>query len=482
MAPRQHSGSADPGAPRPEEFDHQKYDYRPAHPDRGFGGAILNGIGTVQDVVQRDQLEQGLSMRPAGHIPRTNADSYDHPQLKQMIDASQADQADELGQMWNTLGNEIMVFGANLQRTATSSEAIWVGQAGNAARGTLSGLAGWSNTTGQGVQYMGTTMRTQADAARTAKRTMPDPVDYSPADYQARLNSTMNPIEWVQIIGDARQQADKQQAAHAEAVRVTETYSASLHDVSGTMPAFTPPQQFGNGDTGVGGGSPMPGGGAGGGGGSVPMPGHGGIPGGGPGAGGGHTPAIPGTHPPGTHSPGPQLPGPGGNDLPPAPTPGQVVTLHTPAMPGGPGWPGGPSGPGGGAEAVPGFVPAAGIGGPGGAPGSGARFGGGRAGSAGGGFGPRGGAGPNSVGRNALGALGEAESAAGAGRGAASMAGRGAGAGSEMAPMAGGGRGRGDDDTEHRRPSYLVETEDVWGDGRRVAPPVIGEDPPDYYH
>jgi hypothetical protein len=227
MAPRQHSGSADPGAPRPEEFDHQKYDYRPAHPDRGFGGAILNGIGTVQDVVQRDQLEQGLSMRPAGHIPRTNADSYDHPQLKQMIDASQADQADELGQMWNTLGNEIMVFGANLQRTATSSEAIWVGQAGNAARGTLSGLAGWSNTTGQGVQYMGTTMRTQADAARTAKRTMPDPVDYSPADYQARLNSTMNPIEWVQIIGDARQQADKQQAAHAEAVRVTD--HARLH-------------------------------------------------------------------------------------------------------------------------------------------------------------------------------------------------------------------------------------------------------------
>ena len=46
--------------------------------------------------------------------------------------------------------------------------------------------------------------------------------------------------------------------------------------------------------------------------------------------------------------------------------------------------------------------------------------------------------------------------------------------------MGGAGTGR-DEDKEHRRPSYLVESEDVWGDGALVAPPVIGEAPPDYY-
>jgi hypothetical protein len=65
------------------------------------------------------------------------------------------------------------------------------------------------------------------------------------------------------------------------------------------------------------------------------------------------------------------------------------------------------------------------------------------------------------------------------------MAGRGPGgspgAGGAFPPMVGGGQGRGEKDTEHRRPSYLIETEDIWGDGRRVAPPVIGEDPPEYY-
>ncbi|MGW0522699.1 hypothetical protein ACWDY5_35535, partial [Crossiella sp. NPDC003009] len=34
---------------------------------------------------------------------------------------------------------------------------------------------------------------------------------------------------------------------------------------------------------------------------------------------------------------------------------------------------------------------------------------------------------------------------------------------------------RGEEDKEHRRPEYLIETEDIFGDIRTVAPPVIGE-------
>ena len=31
---------------------------------------------------------------------------------------------------------------------------------------------------------------------------------------------------------------------------------------------------------------------------------------------------------------------------------------------------------------------------------------------------------------------------------------------------------------DHRRPSYLIEMDDVFADGRKVAPAVIGGDPP----
>lgn len=59
------------------------------------------------------------------------------------------------------------------------------------------------------------------------------------------------------------------------------------------------------------------------------------------------------------------------------------------------------------------------------------------------------------------------------GPGAATAAG---GRGGVNGPMgAGGRRADGEDDDERFAPDYLLETNDVFGDGRRVAPPVIGE-------
>lgn len=63
---------------------------------------------------------------------------------------------------------------------------------------------------------------------------------------------------------------------------------------------------------------------------------------------------------------------------------------------------------------------------------------------------------------------------AGVSRGASATAGR-AAAGEMMAPMTA-GHGAGGEDSEHRRPSYLVEMDDIFTDGRKVAPAVIGDD------
>lgn len=65
--------------------------------------------------------------------------------------------------------------------------------------------------------------------------------------------------------------------------------------------------------------------------------------------------------------------------------------------------------------------------------------------------------------------MGAAGAGMGARGGASPMGGMGAGAGRG---------GQGEEDKEHRRPTYLVETDDVFGDERLVAPPVIGANPP----
>jgi hypothetical protein len=42
--------------------------------------------------------------------------------------------------------------------------------------------------------------------------------------------------------------------------------------------------------------------------------------------------------------------------------------------------------------------------------------------------------------------------------------------------MGGGAGRRGEDEVElDQRPDYLVESDDVWGDGRLAAPAVLGE-------
>ena len=60
-------------------------------------------------------------------------------------------------------------------------------------------------------------------------------------------------------------------------------------------------------------------------------------------------------------------------------------------------------------------------------------------------------------------------------RGASAVTAGRAGPGELMAPMGAAG-GKAGEDSEHRRPSYLIEMDDIFTDGRKVAPPVIGED------
>ncbi|ASO22992.1 hypothetical protein AHOG_26970 [Actinoalloteichus hoggarensis] len=278
----------------------------------------------------------------------------------------------------------------------------------------------------------------------------------------------------------------------------------------------TPPTGGGPGSGGWGGlpggsgdgGPPSPGGGSG-----LTPPGGGISP---PGGGGGHGVTPPGGHgvtPPGGaapgispdhHTPSPTPVGPGpGAQVPPGhvgPTPpGGGYGQPGPGgfLPGGPPSPGGPGGQAGGPGG--GRLPG-GVGGPGGArvPGGiGGGFGGGPGGGRlPGGFGPggAGGFGPGGPGAGGFGPGGPgAGGMTGAGGPGARLPGGFGPAGGGFGPggggaagggMAGGGAGGrggpGEEDKEHKRADYLLETEDVFGDGIKVAPAVFGENPPGY--
>jgi hypothetical protein len=441
--------------------------------------------------------EQVEDYRPPVQFDGNNYMSWDHPALKAMItDNMDPNTADQQGRAWTKIGNTLANLQSGLQKATDASQDAWQGVAADSARNYFAGVATWSGNAAQAAQLTGNSMAQQQEAASTAKSAMPEPVNYNTSDALKDFFSAP-PWQWASKADEIQQKFDEKQQAHEQAAQVMTTMAQSFQQSGSTMPAFaapptmdgssgdgridtpeqvTPPEHQspnfpggngnGNGNVGQsnysGGNTTQSGVGTvpGGGGGFTPGPGGGELPGGGtnPSA-GGFVPPVGGGFPPGA----------GGTTRPSAPGarpsfgPGGRSGA-TGGRSGGAGGLGGGAarGAGGGAGGMGGAGRGSGSFGPGGAAAAGKGFGPGGSGTAGsasgvmageqagrtGGFGP-GGAGPG-----------------GAGRGGAGAGGMGMGAG--------GAKGQGDEDKEHKSASYLVETEDVFGDGTMVAPPVIG--------
>jgi hypothetical protein len=193
------------------------------------------------------------------------------------------------------------------------------------------------------------------------------------------------------------------------------------------------------------------------------------------------------TQPPQTTTPNQNIITPPQNYPTPTPTPGKPP-FGTPIT----------GGPGGGGQFQGGgpFVPGGGPfnGGPSTSTGSGGSnrpglgLGGGSGSGSGSGRGGVGGPGSGFGQNSSLDPEGRNQGARGAGAGGNPMMQEGAvrggggnaagGRGGANGPMgANGKRADGEDDEEHETPDYLLETEDVFGDERRIAPSVIGEKP-----
>ena len=476
--------------------------------ERAANPGIFGAITTLDDYLrykqqsaqyqstQEQQLEQVVeNYRPPLSPPGSHYMGYDHKALQNMVTTNMAPStANEQGEAWTKIGNTLAELQANLSSATTASKGAWQGAAAESAQGYFTNVATWSGNAAQGAQLTGNKLYAQSTAAEQAKNAMPEPVDFSTADAYKMFFSEPNPFKWAETIDQIEQKFEEKQQAHERAAEVMTTMSTSFQESGSTMPAFSPPPPMEGsggsgdpGDTGRGeiGGRPTVPSGNGNGTGSGTGLGELGVSGGngtgnGSGTGGGNTNQSgwngPGTGG-GTTIPGPgpggggnnNLPNPGGGPYPPGVYPPGTGPNRPITPPGGrpPGMPNGPGtgrGPGGGSGR--GFG-----GGPGGGPGGMAAAGRGGL----GGFGPGGSAGTlGEAGRSGAGGFGPGGS--GGGLGGAGAAGRGGPGGMGAAGMggAGGGRGQGDEDKEHKAASYLVETEDVFGDGTMVAPPVIG--------
>lgn len=455
---------------------------------------------------------------------------FEHPELYKMINAGPGPAAsDPQTVYWQGLATELAEVDADLNAQLATMGARWEGAAAESAKTGLTPLAEWASDAKLGSDVMRISSENQGEYISDARARMPTPVEVTtqaPSTWDvltagaAALTGNAGPAADVAAqAADHEAQEAAQSEAEQRAVETMQTYESSSTWNRDTLGQFVPPPDVvvstpppqggtptiavtatrrvddvaenGSGGTHLSGYTPPTGAGPtsvngpSGGNGTTFVPTNQVPPGG-----GGTTvpPLTPPTQttpqnvftppvnpplptPPSTTPPGPGLP-PGQTQLPPGTPPWyggdqqnntgnrnplttgtgpvqgnaqDVARRGLPVRPGLPGAGGFPGGPGG-------------IGGPGG-------FGGaidgerspsqlGRGGFAGAGM-----PGENGVVRT--------------GPGAAGAAGRGGGVNGPVGP--GGRRAEDEEDDERFAPDYLLETDDVFGDDRRVSPTVIGE-------
>ncbi|WP_394613262.1 PPE domain-containing protein [Lentzea sp. JNUCC 0626] len=399
-------------------------------------------------------------------------------------------------QSWRDLSTGHGDVARLIEKAVSDSGAAWEGSAGDAARGATSPLATWATVTGESATQAGTSADAVGEAYVNARNAMAMPPKVPDKPF-------LNDMAWWDT--DYDKAVDKNQQVSEQNMRAFNQYGSAVTASANNQPTFISPNaddasvQEGPPDgkykiDEVGPGKNTP-------------PGIGGNPGGGDRSGvgtgqddgtslSGWKPPTDSTNPAGIDDKFPTTPPPDdGRNRPPTNIgdpnvpPGGRFDPNDPRRPGGPLDPNNPRRPGGPLDPNNPRNRPGGLNGPGG---GGGGAGGGRGGGAGGGAGGLGGAaaargmgGPGAMGAGAAGfggAAGVAGEGAGrgaggfgpAGAGAAGAAGRGGAAGMGGGMGAGGGRGEGAEDGEHKSASYLQETEDIFGDGTMVAPPVIG--------
>jgi hypothetical protein len=441
--------------------EHNHYDTNQYAGDQATNTRRVMNHMPDEDRSSREEIQQHINSSQAAELAPAvrmgddrvigDTPNWDGRTSQELYDAATQNNspttADDLGRAFNDGGNSLAEAANGLFDAVSRLDGAWSGVAADSAKAALAPLASAAGLAGQTAQMMGVQMSAQSVAA-TEVRKLPPPEEF---DQQQSLQAmaTGGPLAMQQ---DLKAQKDAADAVKREQIAYLNAYTASMSSVDAQTPSFVPPKEtIGGGDSGrtpiIGGRVDMP---------ATLVPFDHGTTTGSPSGG------YSGIGAPGGADgwPGDDQNG-GGDGLTPLPGVGSG-TGAAGYNPGGTGPSTTPTtfGPGGGAGGVHAGGPGAGAGGFGGGFGN---FGG--SGGAGGGAGVPG---ANSGGNGPAGPKGMVPGAGGAG-------GRGGAGGGMGTPR---GKGKGEDDDEHERPSYLVEgdPESAFGSDQLTAPSVIGGD------
>lgn len=231
------------------QADHDVSVYLHAKYDPGsFFGQIMIAVerhplreDRVTSIKQAEvaRLSQDATLRQAPAIPQQDYRAVPHPEIKDSVtvDADPA-RARELGDAWIDLGAAMIGFQDRFAAAIEDSARTWEGAAGDAARRFLADVGTYIGEAGSSAQLTGRQAQLHADALADARR-MPDPIPYDPvaatAEWQAAPFFEKDAV--AQRHWDTYNASN---AAHDEAARAASQFDGTIA-ASSAMPAFSAP-------------------------------------------------------------------------------------------------------------------------------------------------------------------------------------------------------------------------------------------------
>jgi hypothetical protein len=213
-----------------------------------------SGLGMLQNVINRlpsGSLKWGtMTGQGARDVPSqdVNHAAFDHAQLKQWTDDADTGTTQAFADEWARTGAVLAEAADALKRAALGSEAGWVGEAAEAMRARLGQIAGWSSETGSQIVAASQSITRESEAADTARRAMPDPVSFQPADI-IRDAPGNGLLALAALPGLMVQRYEQSRAAHEEAVRVVSERDGAMSSAAGEVAVFrAPPSLDGSAD------------------------------------------------------------------------------------------------------------------------------------------------------------------------------------------------------------------------------------------
>lgn len=207
-----------------------------------------------------------------------NWNAYTHHGLYDMIMTANPKAMGQRAQAWSELAREIERTTGEVQRSVDRLLKTWRGAAAVSAAGSNTELAGWADEMSHRTTGIAAGLVQYTEAVEEAQKRMPPP-EFASAEkllrqgYDVIATGGPSSAYLVQaLVDDQKPDADKANAAKAEAVRVMQTYGTQSQQVHDEMPYFyeAPPTangapdsepigggDGGGGDTG-GGTSPRP--------------------------------------------------------------------------------------------------------------------------------------------------------------------------------------------------------------------------------